>query len=121
MRQLLGVVLIVMATSSLALANWQLYHKTDKVVASFDYLTFAPFRNQPSVWVRWHYVTPRNAIGGMKIHFTAECRKHQLFEIANVPYDRNGNFLSENRHEDTPKEYPLQDPLNSATYKLLCR
>lgn len=114
--------LIVMATANAAVAEWQMYRKDNKVIASFNYRSFAQFRNQPSVWVRWHYVSPKNGLGGKKIQFTADCPKHRLYEISAVPYDHDGNFLAENRHYDAPQEYPLKnDPLNKATFKILCR
>ncbi|WP_298266795.1 hypothetical protein [Geobacter sp.] len=117
----LSVFLLAAATGT-AFADWQLYRKDKAVVASFDILSFASFRHQPSVWVRWHYVTPRKGVAGIKIHFTANCSKHRLYEIATLPYDTDGNYLADNEHPDTPREYPLRhNSLNKATYELLCR
>jgi hypothetical protein len=114
--------LIVLATTAQAVADWQVYREGNNVIASFDYLTFAPFRNQPSVWVRWHNVSQKARYGGRKIQFTANCANHRLFEIDSVPYDHNGQFLAENPSYDSPKEYPLDhNDLNVATYRLLCK
>jgi hypothetical protein len=114
--------LIVLAISSSAVANWQVYSKKDKIIASLDYVTFASFRNQPSVWVRWHNVSKKARYGGRKIQFTADCASHRLFEINSVPYDHAGIFLAGNPMYDSPKEYPLKNnDLNKATYRLLCK
>lgn len=114
--------LIVLATSAQAVADWQVYHENDKIIASFDYVTFAPFHNQPSVWVRWHNESKTAQYGGRKIQFTADCANHRLFEIDSVPYDHDGNFLAEKPMYDSPKEYPLRNSdLNEATYRLLCK
>lgn len=120
-RLALGV-LIILATTAQAMANWQLYRENDEVIATYDYVSFAPFRNQPSVWVKWYNVSQNAKYGGLKIQFTADCENHRLFEINLVPYDHEGNFLAESPSYDTPKEYPLNhNDLNEATYKLLCR
>jgi hypothetical protein len=116
--------LMVAMLAGVADANWRLYHRDKEVVASFDYLSRASFRGQPAVWVRWHYVTPRNGTGGTKLQFTANCPAHKLYEIESLPYDTSGNYLSsrKRKHYDVPKEYPLEPgSLNDATYKLLCR
>ena len=122
MIRLALALLIVMATTVQATANWQVYREDETVIASFNYLTFAPFRNQPSVWTKWHNVSQKARYGGKKIQFTADCAKHRLFEINSVPYDHEGNFLAENPRYDSPKEYPLKhNDLNKATYRLLCK
>jgi len=101
-------------------AMWQMYQK-DGIVASFDYDSFAPFRGKPSVWVRWHYATPQDGIGGKKIQFTADCSAGKLYAVADTPYDGDGNYLASNQYFDAPKEYPVTPgSLNEATYKLLC-
>lgn len=120
-RVALSLVLVI-ATANAAAAEWQLYRKDNKVTASVNYHSFASFRNKPSVWVRWHYESPKNGVGGRKIQFTADCPGHRLYEISAVPYDKDGNYLAEDRHYDAPKEYPLKKgSLNAATYRLLCR
>ena len=114
--------LIVMATASPASAIWQPYRENGTVIASYDYDSFAPFQGKPSVQVRWHYVTPLNGVGGVKIQFTADCTARRLFEIASTPYDPQGNYLESDQHQDQPKEYAITPgSLNEATYKLLCR
>lgn len=121
MLRLSLAVIMVMSISSAVLADWELYRRDRSITASFDILSFAPFHNQPSVWIRWHYNTPRNGLGGVKLHFTANCRKHKLYEIAEYPYDTKGDFLKHRKRYDTPKEYQITpDSLNEATYKLLC-
>jgi hypothetical protein len=47
-------VLFVMTAATAAFADWRLYKENDSVVASFVYLSFAPFHGQLSVRVRWH-------------------------------------------------------------------
>lgn len=122
MIRLTFVLLIVLMTSAQAVADWQVYHKYDKVIASFDYVSFAQFRNQPSVWVRWHNVSKKAQYGGRKIQFTADCANHRLFEIKSIPYNHDGSFLAEKPMYDSPKEYPLRNSdLNEATYRLLCK
>ncbi len=114
--------LIVLAISAQAVADWQVYHKDNKVIASFDYVSFVQFRNQPSVWVRWHNVSKKALYGGRKIQFTADCANHRLCEIKSIPYNHDGNFLAEKPLYDSPKEYPLRNSdLNEATYRLLCK
>jgi len=122
MIRLALALLIVMATTVQAAANWRVYREDETVIASFNYLSFASFHNQPSVWVKWHNVSKKARYGGTKIQFTANCANHRLFEINSVPYDHEGNFLAENPHYDSPKEYPLKhNDLNKATYRLLCK
>ncbi len=122
MNRLFLAFLIVAVSAGVALAEWQRYKQGKDIVASYNIATFAPFRDKPSVWVRWHYVTPRNGLGGKKLQFTADCSAHKLFEIAANPYDPGGNFLAAQKHYDSPKEYPVTPgSLNEATYKLLCR
>ena len=114
--------LMVMATASTASAMWQPYREDASVIASYDYDSFASFQGKPSVRVRWHYVTPRDGVGGVKIQFTADCAARRLFEIASTPYDPQGNYLESDQHQDQPKEYAITPgSLNEATYKLLCR
>ena len=114
-------VLFLMVTTNTVLADWQLYKKDNKIIASVDYLSYEPFHDRPSVLVRWHYRTPRKGVGGLKIKFTADCSKHRLFEIAAYPYDVGGNYLKPHKNYNSPIEYPIApDSLNDATYKLLC-
>ncbi|GFO56961.1 hypothetical protein GMSM_39680 [Geomonas sp. Red276] len=121
MLRLWIVVIVLVSTSTAAQANWQLYRKDRQVAASFDLLSFAPYHGQPAVWVRWHYVTPRSGLGGVKLLFTADCQKHRLYDVAEYPYDTAGEFLTPRKHYRSPKEYPLSPgSLNEATYKLLC-
>lgn len=113
--------ILVLTTAAPALAEWQLYRKDADVSASFDIASFAPFRGNPSVWVRWSYASARNGIGGEKIQFTADCGARKLFEIAANPYDADGNYLAPAQYFDAPKEFPLTPgSLNESTYKLLC-
>jgi hypothetical protein len=122
MIRLLLIVLFLMVTSNIASADWELYRKDKKVISSVDILSYKPFHGQPSVWVRWHYVTPKHGVGGRKIQFTANCSRRRLFEIARHPYNADGKYLTPNKHYDSPIEYPLTpNSLNEATYKLLCR
>ena len=122
MTRLAIALLIALAGPAPAFANWQVYHEDDRIIASFDYVTFAPFRNQPSVWVRWHNVSKKDEFGGRKIQFAADCEKQRLFEINSIPYDHKGNFLEARPHFDSPQEYRLRhNKLNEATYRLLCR
>ena len=115
-------VLFIMVTSNPAFADWELYRKERGLVASVDILTYESFHGQPSVWVRWHYLTPENGVGGHKIQFTANCSLHRLFEIAIYPYNAEGKYLKPDKHYASPKEYPITpDSLNEATYDLLCR
>ena len=120
MIRLALALLTVLATQ--AVAYWQVYHEDDKVIASYDYVTFATFRSQPSVWVRWHNVSKKAKYAGKKIQFTADCTNHRMYEIDSVPYDHDGNFLAEKPMYDSPKEYALRNSdLNEATYRLLCK
>jgi len=122
MRRISLALLMVLATTAQSVAFWQIYREDGKVVASYDYVTFATFRNQPSVWVKWHNVSKKTMYGGTKIQFTADCAKHRLFEINSVPYDHDGNFLAEQPLYNSPREYPLKhNNLNEATYRLLCK
>jgi hypothetical protein len=122
MIRLALALLIVTLAASTAFAEWQLYGEDTKVIASFDIASFAPFRGKPSVWVRWNYVTPRNGVGGVQIHFMADCAAQGLYEIASNPYDPEGNYLTSSRSYDKPKEYAVTPgSLNEATYNLLCR
>jgi hypothetical protein len=121
MVRLVLAVLMILTTSGAAFAQWQLYRENKQITASFKYQSFARFRNKPSVWVRWHYNSPGGKYGGKLIQFTADCKEHKLFEISVIPYDHDGDFLGENRHNDAPIEYRLKKgSLNSATYRLLC-
>ncbi len=114
-------VLIVLVTNGSATASWIRYWENARITAAYRIKSFAPFRKHPSVWVRWDYRNRGEKYGGKMIQFTADCTKQRLFEISTIPYDHQGNYLGERKHYDTPKEYPLgKDPLNSATYKLLC-
>lgn len=104
-----------------AFGDWQLYWQDAHTAASFDILSRTPFKGQPALWTNWRFTPPRKGLGGKKIQFTADCRKHKLFEIASAPYDANGIYLPEADHYDAPREYPLTgNPLNKATYSLLC-
>jgi len=122
MSRLVLALAIIMTTCTTSFAEWQLYHQDSSIIASYNYDSFAPFRGNPSAWVRWHYVSPRDGMGGMKVQFTADCAAGKLYEIASTPYDTEGNYLASNQHFDAPKEYPVTSgSLNKATYKLLCR
>ena len=119
-RSLLALLAIVVLAGP-ASAEWQRYHDDGSITASFDIASFAQFQGKPSVWVRWHYDSPRDGIGGMKLQFTAECDQDELYEIDVIPYDADGNYLAEDRHYDAPKEYPVTpDSLNEATLAILC-
>jgi hypothetical protein len=121
-RYLVLAVLFVLAAAAAAFAQWQLYKEDGGTIASFDYATFAPFQDKPSVWVRWQYVSPRNGVAGTKLQFMADCAEHELYEIAENPYDAEGNYLASSRYYDAPKEFPVTPgSLNEATYDLLCR
>ncbi|MDD2338098.1 MAG: hypothetical protein PHD01_16180 [Geobacteraceae bacterium] len=114
--------LALLFMTGVANADWQLYKEEGNVIASYDFLSFSPFKGNPSVWVRWEYVSPENGIGGKKIQFTANCTDTKLFAIAVVPFDTSGEFLTMDEQYNSPEEYPLiGNPLNKATYKLLCR
>jgi hypothetical protein len=116
------VALLVLATISTANAEWQLYRNDSDTIASYNYDTFEPFKGNPSVWVKWHYVTPRDGIAGVRIQFVADCSKRKLYEISEYPYGPGGAYLDPTLNVDDPKEYPLTpDSLNEATYRLLCR
>jgi hypothetical protein len=116
----LAAIMIVTAAAP-ASAQWQRYREDPDIAASFDIATFAPFRNNPSVWVRWNYASPKNGVGGMKIQFMADCQAQKLYEIAANPYDGDGNYLAPEQYFDAPKEFPVTSgSLNEATYKLLC-
>jgi hypothetical protein len=122
MIRLVLALLIVLASTAQVTANWQEYRKDAKVIAAYDYVSFATFRNQASVWVRWHNLSKKEKYGGRKLQFTADCAHHRLFEINSVPYDHDGNFLVEQPRYNSPKEYPLShNDLNIATYRLLCK
>lgn len=122
MNRLVWSLIVMMATSNAAFADWELYRKGKTVIASVDILTYEPFHGQPSAWVRWHYVTPRNGVGGRKIQFTANCSQHRLFEVASYPYDAAGEYLAPHKYYGSPKEYSIApNSLNEATYQLLCR
>jgi hypothetical protein len=115
------VALLALMVAVPVCASWQQYRQDESVSASFDIDTFAPFRGNPSVWVRWHYVVAKNGIGGMKIQFMADCQAQKLFEIAANPYDADGNYLTASNYFDAPIEFPVTPgSLNEATYKLLC-
>lgn len=121
MRPLIVTALLLLTLTASAAADWQLYYDDGKIVASYDVLSRAPFREQPSLWVRWHYAAPQDGVGGKKIEFTAQCSEHRLFEVRTIPYDANGNYLEESDHLKTPKEVPVDStPLAKATYELLC-
>ena len=114
-------VLLLIATTDTVLADWQLYKEDNNIIASVDYLSYESFHNRPSVLVRWHYRTPRNGVGGLRIQFTADCAKHRLFEIAAYPYDVDGKYLKPHKKYNSPIEYPIvPGSLNDETYKLLC-
>ena len=114
-------VLFLMVTATTVSADWQLYKEDKNIIASVNYLSYESFHNRPSVVVRWHYRTPRKGVGGLRIQFTADCKKHQLFEIAAYPYDLDGKYLKPHKNYSTPIEYPITPgSLNDATYKLLC-
>ena len=115
-------VLFMVLTTDTALADWQLYRKDTNIIASVNYLSYESFHGQPSVLVRWHYRTPRKGVGGLRIQFTADCRKHRLFEIAAYPYDVAGKYLNPpEKNYHSPVEYPVTPgSLNEATYQLLC-
>lgn len=124
MRSLILALVIIVATTAAAEANWRLYRKDKDVVASFDYLSRTSFRGQPAIWVRWHYLTPRNGVAGMKMQFTADCRSRSLYEIESLPYDSAGNYIPslKRKHYDSPKPYPIPPgSLNEATFKLMCQ
>ena len=121
MTRLALSVLFLMVTVNTVSADWQLYKEDRNIIASVDYLSYESFHNRPSVLVRWHYRTPRKGVGGLRIQFTADCKKHQLFEIAVYPYDISGKYLKPHKNLNTPIEYLIApDSLNDATYKLLC-
>jgi hypothetical protein len=114
--------LALLFSTGVANADWQLYKKEGNVIASYDFLSFSPFKGNPSVWVRWEYVSPEKGIGGKKIQFIAQCKGSKLFAIAIVPFDTSGKYLAMDKQYDSPIEYPLTgSELNKATYKLLCR
>ncbi|HET6420623.1 MAG TPA: hypothetical protein VFG19_10730 [Geobacteraceae bacterium] len=122
MKCLILAVAIVIAASGTTFANWQVYREDKSIVASVDYLSRASFRGKPSVWVRWHFKQPRKGIGGVKIQFTADCARRNLYEIAYIPYDTKGNYLTPSENYDSPKQYTVTPhSLNEATYRLLCR
>jgi hypothetical protein len=122
MKYLVVALLFIMLPFNSARAVWQSYLDNGSVAASFDIASFAPVNGNPSVWVRWQNAAPQNGVAGRKLQFTADCTSGKLFEISVIPYDADGNYGAENRHYDTPVEYPV-DPgsLNKATYDLLCR
>jgi Surface-adhesin protein E len=121
MIRLAVTLLFVLATTSAVFADWRPYREDSTIIASFDYLSFASFHGQPSVWVRWHYVSPRNGVGGTKIHVTANCAEHRLYEIESNRYDTKGNYLAETKKYNPPKERSLAPgSLDEATFKLLC-
>lgn len=122
MKRLLLAALMIMVVSDTAGANWRVYRKDKSVIASVNYLSYASFRGQPSVWVRWHHVNPRKGKGGEKIQFTAKCSERRLFEIAYRSYDTKGNYIISIKNFDSPKEYTVTPhSLNEATINLLCR
>lgn len=122
MIRIILVVIIILSTNASAMAQWHRYWEDKRVTAAYKSGSFAPFHNQPSVWVRWHNRSPAGEYGGELIQFSADCNRHRLFEIATIPYDRQGNYLAEQKHYDAPLEYPLnRGTLNGATYRLLCR
>ena len=119
-RLALSALFLVMNANTV-LADWQLYKKDNNIIASVDYLSYESFHHHPSVLVRWHYRTPSKGVGGIRIQFTADCRKHQLFEIAAYPYDEGGKYLKPHKNYNSPIEYIIAPgSLNEATYKLLC-
>lgn len=121
-KRVMLLTVILLALSTAVSADWRMYRKDTTVIASVNYISHAPFRGKPSVWVRWHYVKPRNGVGGVKIQFAADCKEQRLFEIAAERYDLKGNYLGAQKWYDAPKEYPLTaGSLNEATYNLLCR
>jgi hypothetical protein len=121
MKRFAIALLLIVATATQVKADWRVYREGKNIIASYDYLSFAPFQNQPSVWVKWQNVSKKAKLGGRKIQFTADCAKHRLFEINSIPFDRSGNFLEEHRLYKSPKEYPLKhNGLYKATFGLLC-
>ncbi len=120
LRGACALFLVVIAVMP-AQASWQQYRLDDSVSAAYDIATFSPFRGNPSVWVKWDYLTPQNGTAGMKIHFSADCRAGKLLEFTAIPYDTDGNYLAEKDFADAPVEFPVTPgSLNEATYKLLC-
>lgn len=116
------VTLLVLTTISTANADWQLYRKDSDTIASYNQDTFEPFKGNPSVWVKWHYITSRDGIAGVRIQFVADCSTQKLHEISLYPYGPGGAYLDPTLNSNDPKEYPLTpDSLNEATYRLLCR
>ncbi len=122
MKSILLAVIPVFVLTGTAVAEWQPYRTEYGVVASYNYDTFASFQGNPSVWVRWHYDTPRKGVAGVTIHFTADCSSHTLYEIAENTYGPGGDYLSTTQNYENPKEYPVSPgSLNEDTYRLLCR
>ena len=122
MKHLLWGALVVMLAATSAFADWRVYYEDGKVIASEDYLSNAPYRGMPSVWVRWHYKTPKDDRGGSKRQFAADCTKHRLLEISFATYDKAGNYVESTQLYDAPRQYPLKgSKLNQATYELLCQ
>ncbi|BDV44574.1 hypothetical protein GURASL_34970 [Geotalea uraniireducens] len=122
MKWLAMTMLIIMAAAGEAVADWQVYREGKTVIAAVDYLSYAPYHNQPSVWVRWHYVKPRQGVAGRKIQFTADCTAHRLFEIADATYNTAGDFIATSKYYQAPREFPIKPgSLNEATFELLCK
>ncbi len=117
---LMAVVLSV-AASGTAFADWQLYWKGDNITATFDLLSREPFHGKPSLWVKWNYAKPMNGIAGIKLQFMADCSGHRLYKIYEIPYDAGGNFLKPKKYYASPREYKIipASP-GEATYKLMC-
>ncbi len=115
-------VVVVLLTCSVASADWRLYRKGGDVIATFDYLSRLPYHGQPSLWVNWRYVVPKNGVGGVRLQVTADCKEHRLYGIASYPYDVGGNYLKPVKRYTSPREFPISPgSLNEATYNLICK
>jgi hypothetical protein len=122
MKKLVLAVLMVVALTGTAFADWEPYWEGKNITATFDLLSREPFRGKPSLWVSWHYSAPRKGIAGVKIQFMADCSGRRLYEISEIPYDAGGNYLKSKKNFDSPKEYEITPgSLNEATYKLMCQ
>lgn len=122
MKRMALAMAMVLMTAGGAAADWQVYREGKTVIAAVDYISYAPYHNQPSVWVRWHYVKPRQGVAGRKIQFTADCGHHRLFEIASATYNTAGDFIATNKYYHAPREFPIKPgSLNETTFELLCK
>ena len=121
MVHMVWTLLFLLASATFVCADWRMYRKDDDIVASVNYISRSSFHGKPAVWVRWHYVTPKNGVGGVKIQFAADCPKHKLLEIERHPYNAEGIYLTHGKSYKSPPEYPVTPgSINEATYKLLC-